>query len=179
MRSAPALNAGGAPVNDQHAGVDRLALGVEQPEECRVVDGVAPFRPVERDHEHVTVSRHAYHVATLRAAIPEPSRGGCVSASVVARCGEAMSDISPLQFHVPEPPARPGEQPDFSYVVVPDAGAVRRPDVHVDPAEIRDLAYDLIPRARRGRPRPGPVGAADRRRLAASSTAGDGEDARL
>ena len=55
-----------------------------------------------------------------------------------------MSDISPLRFHVPEPPARPGEQPDFSYVVVPDAGAVRRPDIHVDPAEIRDLAYDLI-----------------------------------
>jgi 2-oxoisovalerate dehydrogenase E1 component alpha subunit len=55
-----------------------------------------------------------------------------------------MSEIAPLQFRVPEPPARPGDQPDFSYVVVPEAGSVRRPATDVDPAEIRDLAYDMI-----------------------------------
>ena len=110
-----------------------------------MVDGVAPFRPVERDDEHVAVPRHTNHEATLRLPSREPwpsqlclgvgggkvRRGPCRTSR---RC----------RFHVPEPSARPGEQPDFSYVVVPDAGAVRRPDVHVDPAEIRDLAYDLI-----------------------------------
>ena len=50
----------------------------------------------------------------------------------------------PLHFHVPEPPARPGEQPDFSYVVVPEAGSIARPDPKVDPADIPDLAYSLV-----------------------------------
>ncbi len=49
-----------------------------------------------------------------------------------------------LRFHVPDAPARPGEQPDFSYLDVPPAGSVRQPDVGVDPAEIRDLAYTLV-----------------------------------
>jgi 2-oxoisovalerate dehydrogenase E1 component alpha subunit len=47
-------------------------------------------------------------------------------------------------FRVPEPPARPGQEPDFSYVHVPPAGEVRRPDVGVDPADIHDLAASLI-----------------------------------
>jgi len=55
-----------------------------------------------------------------------------------------MSDSTPLRFHVPEPSARPGDEPDFSYVEVPAAGSVRRPDVDVDPAEIRDLASSMI-----------------------------------
>ena len=55
-----------------------------------------------------------------------------------------MTDAGPLRFKVPEPPARPGDQPDFSYVDVPPAGSVRRPDVDVAPADIRDLAYSLI-----------------------------------
>ena len=55
-----------------------------------------------------------------------------------------MTDAGPLRFRVPEPPARPGDQPDFSYVDVPPAGSVRRPDVDVVPADIRDLAYSLI-----------------------------------
>lgn len=47
-------------------------------------------------------------------------------------------------LHVPEPNARPGDKVDFSHVAVPAAGLVRRPDPAVDPAEIRDLAYELI-----------------------------------
>jgi 2-oxoisovalerate dehydrogenase E1 component alpha subunit len=50
----------------------------------------------------------------------------------------------PLRFTVPAPPARPGDTPDFSYVVVPPAGSVRRPDVDTHPAEIRDLAETMI-----------------------------------
>jgi 2-oxoisovalerate dehydrogenase E1 component subunit alpha len=49
-----------------------------------------------------------------------------------------------LRFHVPEPSARPGDEPDFSYVDVPAVGAVRRPEVDVDAAEIRDLASTLV-----------------------------------
>jgi 2-oxoisovalerate dehydrogenase E1 component alpha subunit len=49
-----------------------------------------------------------------------------------------------VRFHVPEPSARPGDEADFSYVEVAAAGAVRRPDVAVDVAEIRDLASTLV-----------------------------------
>ncbi len=49
-----------------------------------------------------------------------------------------------LVFNVPEPSARPGDEADFSYLDVPPAGSVRRPDVDVDPAEIHDLARSLI-----------------------------------
>ncbi|MBA3289211.1 MAG: 3-methyl-2-oxobutanoate dehydrogenase (2-methylpropanoyl-transferring) subunit alpha [Acidimicrobiia bacterium] len=55
-----------------------------------------------------------------------------------------MSDTTPLHFDVPEPSARPGDVPDFSFFDVPPAGAVRRPELNVDPTEIRDLAYSLI-----------------------------------
>jgi 2-oxoisovalerate dehydrogenase E1 component alpha subunit len=54
-----------------------------------------------------------------------------------------MTD-TPLRFHVPEPLARPGDTPDFSYLDVPPAGVVDRPAVDVDPATIRDLAYSMI-----------------------------------
>src|SRR5688572_13139517 len=47
-------------------------------------------------------------------------------------------------FRVPEPPARPGQEPDFSYVHVPPAGEVRRPDVDVHPGDIHDLAAAMI-----------------------------------
>ena len=50
----------------------------------------------------------------------------------------------PLRFTVPEPTARPGDTPDFSYLDVPEAGSVPRPPVDVHPAEIRDLADALI-----------------------------------
>ncbi len=48
-----------------------------------------------------------------------------------------MSDHGPLKFHVPEPAGRPGDDPDFSYLNVPKAGAVRKPDIDVDPKEIK------------------------------------------
>jgi 2-oxoisovalerate dehydrogenase E1 component alpha subunit len=49
-----------------------------------------------------------------------------------------------LELYVPEPGARPGDEIDFSHIVIPEAGAVRRPDVSVKPDEIRDLPYTLI-----------------------------------
>ncbi|CAH2604366.1 2-oxoisovalerate dehydrogenase subunit alpha [Rhodovastum atsumiense] len=48
------------------------------------------------------------------------------------------------RLHFPEPPARPGQPPDFSWVQVPPAGAVPRPDIDVHPRETQDLANLLI-----------------------------------
>ena len=50
----------------------------------------------------------------------------------------------PLRFGIPEPPARPGERADFSYLVVPAAGEAPRPDVDTKPSDMRDLAYSMI-----------------------------------
>lgn len=47
-------------------------------------------------------------------------------------------------FHVPEPAARPGAAVDFSHLDIPPAGSVSRPPVDVDPADIRDHAFQLI-----------------------------------
>ncbi len=55
-----------------------------------------------------------------------------------------MKNKRKLSLHVPEPAHRPGDAPDFSGVVVPAAGSVRRPDIAAHPREIADLAYTLI-----------------------------------
>lgn len=53
-----------------------------------------------------------------------------------------MSDNkAPLQLHIPDPPARQGDTPDFSHIVMPDAGQTRRPGI--DAAEA-DLPFGLI-----------------------------------
>lgn len=49
-----------------------------------------------------------------------------------------------LSLHVPEPEARPGEEVDFSWVEVPAAGAVPRPDVTVSASETHPLCYSLV-----------------------------------
>ena len=48
------------------------------------------------------------------------------------------------RLHVPRPPARPGEAPDFGYVRLSPAGAVARPDVAAAAADIESLSVDLI-----------------------------------
>ncbi|MEY2554429.1 MAG: 2-oxoisovalerate dehydrogenase component alpha subunit [Ilumatobacteraceae bacterium] len=55
-----------------------------------------------------------------------------------------MIEDVPLRFRIPEPPARPGERADFSYLVVPPAGEARRPDVDAQPNDMRDLAYSMV-----------------------------------
>jgi 2-oxoisovalerate dehydrogenase E1 component alpha subunit len=55
-----------------------------------------------------------------------------------------MPDRKPLSFHVPAPAVRPGGTPDFSDVRISRAGEVRRPPVDAAPADIRDLAYEII-----------------------------------
>ena len=48
------------------------------------------------------------------------------------------------RLHVPKVPARPGEDPDFSYVKLSPAGAVPRPPIDVQVRETVPLAEDLI-----------------------------------
>src|SRR6267154_2525132 len=47
------------------------------------------------------------------------------------------------RLHLPSPPARPGEAPDFSYVQLSPAGAVTRPQVNARPRDIGSLSLDL------------------------------------
>jgi 2-oxoisovalerate dehydrogenase E1 component alpha subunit len=47
-------------------------------------------------------------------------------------------------LHVPEPPARPGHEPDFSYLQVSPAGEVRKPPLDTRPAQARDIAEALV-----------------------------------
>jgi 2-oxoisovalerate dehydrogenase E1 component alpha subunit len=55
-----------------------------------------------------------------------------------------MTEWKPLSLHVPEPPVRPGDRPDFSRLAIPQAGTVRRPPVDVGAHDIYDLAYSVI-----------------------------------
>src|SRR5689334_19087775 len=63
-----------------------------------------------------------------------------------------MSDKDPslrrnapkLELHVPEPPFRPGDTPDFSSLKVPAAGASPRPDTSVAAAETHELTTALV-----------------------------------
>lgn len=48
------------------------------------------------------------------------------------------------RLHVPRPPARPGEAPDFSYVSVSPAGALARPDPNAPLAQTEDLATGMV-----------------------------------
>src|ERR1700722_13479561 len=49
-----------------------------------------------------------------------------------------------LSLYIPEPQNRPGDQPDFSGIAIPEAGSVRRPDSASKHREISDLVYTLI-----------------------------------
>ena len=63
-----------------------------------------------------------------------------------------MSDKDPslrrnaphLALHVPEPPFRPGDTPDFSSLKVPAAGASPRPDTNVTAADTHPLTTSLV-----------------------------------
>lgn len=50
----------------------------------------------------------------------------------------------PSRLHVPEPPARPGEKPDFSYLEISSAGALPRPESLIAAREIEPLAVGMV-----------------------------------
>ncbi|WP_265571391.1 3-methyl-2-oxobutanoate dehydrogenase (2-methylpropanoyl-transferring) subunit alpha [Sphingomicrobium nitratireducens] len=49
-----------------------------------------------------------------------------------------------LALHVPEPPARPGEKPDYSHIEVPAAGEAPRPDALCAAEETHPLTTHLV-----------------------------------
>lgn len=51
---------------------------------------------------------------------------------------------SALRLKFPTPPARPGQEPDYSKLLLSAPGEVRRPATDTKPDEMRDLAYSLI-----------------------------------
>ena len=55
-----------------------------------------------------------------------------------------MTDKTKLKLHFPEPPARPGEEPDFSEFIIVDAGSVPRPAVDTPDDQLRDYPFTLI-----------------------------------
>ena len=48
------------------------------------------------------------------------------------------------RLHIPQPSARPGEAPDFSYLALSEAGAVARPDSDASARDIENLASELV-----------------------------------
>jgi 2-oxoisovalerate dehydrogenase E1 component alpha subunit len=48
------------------------------------------------------------------------------------------------RLHIPRPAARPGEEPDFSYLQLSSAGAVERPPVAARAGDIEHLALGLV-----------------------------------
>jgi 2-oxoisovalerate dehydrogenase E1 component alpha subunit len=55
-----------------------------------------------------------------------------------------MKNEPTLKLHIPVPRFRPGDKVDFSDLDLPEAGAAPRPDVDTLPADMTDMAYDLI-----------------------------------
>ena len=55
-----------------------------------------------------------------------------------------MRMTNPSRLHLPKAPARPGEAPDFSYVQLSPAGAVRRPDINARARDMTALSVELV-----------------------------------
>ena len=55
-----------------------------------------------------------------------------------------LPNREPLRLHVPEPPSRPGEAPDFSHLSLAAPGETPKPDLATPASEMRDLAYGLV-----------------------------------
>ncbi|MEL7187010.1 MAG: thiamine pyrophosphate-dependent enzyme [Pseudomonadota bacterium] len=52
--------------------------------------------------------------------------------------------ISKSRLHIPKPTARPGEEPDFSYLELSPAGSVDKPSIDARTRDIEFLANDLV-----------------------------------
>src|SRR5438105_1939459 len=55
-----------------------------------------------------------------------------------------MKDEAPLTLHIPEARFRPGDKPDFNYLLLPEAGEAKRPKLDAKASETRDLAFGLV-----------------------------------
>jgi len=57
---------------------------------------------------------------------------------------DKKSNLGPLRLHIPEPKFRPGDDADFSDIIVPPVDVIAKPDEASAPADIKDLAYGLV-----------------------------------
>ncbi len=57
---------------------------------------------------------------------------------------ERRSNRPALSLHVPEPDTRPGDEPDFSKLGIPAAGATPRPDIAAPAVETHPLCFTLV-----------------------------------
>ena len=48
------------------------------------------------------------------------------------------------RLHIPQPSARPGQEPDFSYLALSEAGEVKRPEFDAPARDIETLAHELV-----------------------------------
>jgi 2-oxoisovalerate dehydrogenase E1 component subunit alpha len=55
-----------------------------------------------------------------------------------------MNDTVRLSLYIPEPKFRPGDKPDFSYLKLPEAGEVRRPEIEAKAGDLADMVDALI-----------------------------------
>ena len=55
-----------------------------------------------------------------------------------------LRNVEPLKLHIPQPRGRPGDPPDFSYLILLAPGEARRPEIDTPASEIRDLAFSLV-----------------------------------
>ncbi len=53
-------------------------------------------------------------------------------------------NLEPLRLHIPEPKFRPGDEADFSDVIVPHVDALPIPDENTQPAAMQQLAFGLV-----------------------------------
>lgn len=58
--------------------------------------------------------------------------------------GGARGNLPPLELHVPEPPFRPGDPVDYSYLEIPAAGILPRPDEACAASETHPLCQGMI-----------------------------------
>ncbi|MCP5030643.1 MAG: 3-methyl-2-oxobutanoate dehydrogenase (2-methylpropanoyl-transferring) subunit alpha, partial [Actinomycetia bacterium] len=55
-----------------------------------------------------------------------------------------MAQMRQMRLTVPEPPARPGEEPDFSHVPIPPAGTVPKLPIDAPPEATHPLTTTII-----------------------------------
>ena len=48
------------------------------------------------------------------------------------------------RLHIPQPTARPGDKPDFSYLDLSDAGAIDKPSINARTRDIEYLSSGLV-----------------------------------
>ncbi|MDH3680664.1 MAG: 3-methyl-2-oxobutanoate dehydrogenase (2-methylpropanoyl-transferring) subunit alpha [Acidimicrobiia bacterium] len=55
-----------------------------------------------------------------------------------------MTETQPMKLSVPEPAARPGDEPNFSHIIITPAGELPKPPIDVAPGDTRSYAGAVI-----------------------------------